>query len=152
MARRSWIGALGDPSVVHLLEFEIGKEALGGAKAEDPFDSGCLREAGNLIKRVCTKQAISGDYAVSSLRDGAVVHVQVGFLLLADRDALADRVGALSGEAGAWASRRHFLLDAEKAEILNAAGVPRDNRGAGRKAREKARAIEQELGPRWIIH
>lgn len=129
----------------------MDSEVLGGANKTDPFDSARLREAGNLMKRVCTKQVISGAYAISATRDGAVPRIYCGFETRADRDAIAELAGAgpaLSG--GTWASRRQILLDTAKEQALNAAAIPRDNKGAGRRARKRDHQEEEYLSLRWL--
>ena len=148
MAKLSSIEALGESANVHLLEIELGNHVLGGAREGDPFDGERSREAGNLLRRVCTGQSIPGDYAIKAIREGAI-RVRCGFVDVADCNIVAKLADAKPVKPLSWGSRWHLVLDTAKEEALNAAGTNRDNRSAGRLAREKFVALERERGLLW---
>jgi hypothetical protein len=148
MKRHSSIDSLGDPSLVHLLEIELSPDVLGGIRAGDTFDGERIREAANLLKRVCTKQKVAGDYAVTAARD-TNISVRCGFLNVRERDLIGDLAGAVILSAPPWASRRYLLLDPATEVLLNESGVPRDSKGAGRRAKQKAEKDEVDRGLRW---
>lgn len=150
MTRFSSIEALGDASLVHLLEIELSLDVLGGKRTGDPFDGERIREASNLLKRVCTGQKILGDYAVTSARD-TNIRVRCGFLDVRERDLIGDLAGAIVAPSLHWASRRHCLLDPAIETFLNAAGTRKDNKGPGRRAREKGRKDEDDRTLRWRV-
>jgi hypothetical protein len=150
MTRHSSVEALGDPSLVHLLEVELSSDVLGGTRAADAFDGERIREAANLLKRVCTKQKVAGDYAVSGVRAGNI-SVRCGFLDVRERDLIGDLGGAVVLTGGPWATRRYILLDPASEALLSDAGTPRDNSSAGRRARDRARKAEDDRGLRWKV-
>lgn len=150
MPRVSSLDALGANGQIHVLDLELHENALGGASSNDHFDSDRVREAGNLLKRVCTKQSIAGGYSVTALREGDI-RVRCGFANRHDRDIIANFAGAASQSAGPWASCRRFVLDPETVEALIAVAIPRDIKGPGRRARERQRDEEGQRGLRWKV-
>ncbi len=151
MTRHSSLDALGDPSLVHLLEIELSPDTLGGVRSVDPYDGERIREAANLLKRVCSKQKLAGEYAVAPAR-GTNISVRCGFRDVRERDLIGDLAGAsVVVSPPPWASRRYCLLDPAREVVLGAAGKPRDNKGAGRRAQAKAVKDQDEQGLRWKV-
>ena len=145
----SWADLAQAAARAHLLAARLDASFFGGKVANDPFDSHRLREAVNLMARVCTQLKLPGAHAATTSRAQGASLVLCLFELPEDRDKVAELAApATPGEAGEWASRREFLLCARVHDRLVAVGGETDNRYAGRRRRDRDReAAAQTL--RW---
>ena len=149
MPKVSWADLAQAPARAHLLVARLDASFFGGKVTNDPFDSHRLREAVNLMGRVCTRFKLPGAHTATTSRAQGASLVLCLFELREDRDRVAELAAATTpGDAGEWASRRDFLLCARVHERLVAVGGETDNRYAGRRRRERDReAAAQTL--RW---
>lgn len=135
--------ALGE---AHELVAQLAAGFLGGPKDTDPFDTARLREASNLMARMCTRLGLAERYAITPMR-GATPMVGLAFASSADFERVALLSRAAGNELGP--ARKSFTLDEEThAQLLEVAGEPDYDRA---ERRNKAKTEDQSaaLSQRW---
>ncbi len=143
LSKVTWADLAQSPAKAHLLIGELESSFFGGKIANDPFDSQRLREAVNLMGRVCTRLKLGGSYtATTSRAESGSSMVLCLFGKLEDRDRVADlaRARIAEDDPKGWASRRIFSLCSAVHECLVAVGGETDNRYASRRRREREHA------------
>lgn len=144
--RRSWSEVMSRPGSYFLLVGRLHPSFGGGP--QEPLDSHRLRFAGDPMKRCCSGLGSEGGFSVEGSRTGgtAIVHVAV------EREANLERATSLTSSkpepSSPWKAKPDFeLTEALHDRLLEVAG-PADQRGAGRRDRE--RREKQSL--RWKVH
>ncbi len=143
LSKVTWADLAQIPAKAHLLIGELESSFFGGKVANDPFDSQRLREAVNLMGRVCARLKLDGSYTATTSR----AESGSSMVLLPVRETRGSRQGRRSRPR---ASRRrrckrmgepaHFPLCPAVHECLVAVGGETDNRYAGRRRRERDHA------------
>ncbi|MDB5578677.1 MAG: hypothetical protein JWR80_3853, partial [Bradyrhizobium sp.] len=134
--------ALGE---VHELLAQLAPSFGGGPKEGDPFDTVRLREAYNLLARMCKRLGITGRYSISALR-GVTPMVSLALESAGDYE----RVVLLTGTDGEdlGPARKSFTLDeATYIRLLDVAGPPDNDRKDRQKKAEEARVFSA----RWDL-
>lgn len=102
------------------------------------FRSDELKNAVNLMVRTCGKLRGAGSFAVTAMRVGRP-GVLVAFDVQGDLDALGRLLSlARPSRMGPW----EFEMSQRAIEALERVGGPKDVSGAGRRERERLRAME----------
>jgi hypothetical protein len=149
MKRTPWGEIVANPSSCHLLVGRLDDSFAGGPDGR--YDTHRLRFAVNLMMRCCTGLSLQGTFAVQGSRDGSETQVQLATTEANDFLRLRTVTGSTSGVAPPWKSLATFVLDEALHErLLEFAGAP-DNRGAGRRARERVAVEREELSLRWKV-
>ncbi|MDB5578748.1 MAG: hypothetical protein JWR80_3924 [Bradyrhizobium sp.] len=125
------------------LVVEIGADFAGGPKADDPFDTARLREACNLMARLCTRLGLAGDYAITPIR-GVTPMVGLAFACASDYRHI---VQLWRGDVPGPVHNSVLLDDAIHTCLLEVAGPPDCDRSKRRsKAKEEMASAFSE---RW---
>lgn len=149
MKRTPWGQILANPSSFHLLVGRLDESFAGGSDGH--FDTHRLRFAVNLMMRCCTGLSLQGTFAVQGSREESEPQVQLATTEASDFLRLRTLTGSATGVATPWKAVGNFVLDeALHEQLLEFAGTP-DNRGAGRRARERATAEAEERSLRWRV-
>lgn len=149
MKRTPWSEVLADPACYHLLVGCLHDSFAGGPDGQ--YDTNRLRFAVNLMMRCCTGLALGGSFAVQGSRAGGEPQVQVALSGSEDFVRLRTLTGGHPAELPPWKAGGSFVLrDTLHARLLLFAGPP-DERGAGRRARERAAAESEERSLRWKV-
>lgn len=149
MKRTPWGEIVANPSFCHLLVGRLDDSFAGGPDGR--YDTHRLRFAVNLMMRCCTGLSLQGSFAVQGSREGSEPQVQLATSDANDFLRLRTLTGSRPGAAPPWKSLGTFVLDEALHErLLEFAGAP-DNRGAGRRARERAAAETEERSLRWKV-
>lgn len=149
MKRKPWGAMVAIPSSCHVLVGRLDDSFAGGPDGQ--YDTHRLRFAVNLMMRCCTGLSLEGTFAVQGSRDGSGPQVQLATSEASDFLRLRTLMGGTAGMAPPWKSLGTFVLDeAIHEQLLEFAGAP-DNRGAGRRARERAAAEVEQRSLRWKV-
>jgi hypothetical protein len=150
MARATWSDVVCNQATFHLLTGLLDDTFEGGPG--EKFDTERLRFAVNLMKRCCSALALRGVCAVQGARTGGRLAVQMAI----ENDADLARLRTLTSSqkrpsSMAWKGEEEFVLDQSLHERLLEVAGPPDERGAGRRARERAKADMEERSLRWKV-
>lgn len=149
MKRTPWSEVLADPACYHLLVGCLHDSFGGGPDGQ--YDTNRLRFAVNLMMRCCSGLSLGGSFAVQGSRAGGEPQVQMALSDARDFGRLHAITGGRPTELPPWKAGAQFVLrDTLHARLLVFAGPP-DERGAGRRARERAAAESQERSLRWKV-
>lgn len=149
MKRTPWGEIVANPASFHLLVGRLDESFAGGPDAN--YDTQRLRFAVNLMMRCCTGLSLQKTFAIQGSRAGGEPQVQLAISDENDFLRLRTVTGSKLDGAAPWKALGVFVLDEALHErLLEFAGAP-DNRGAGRRARERATADLEERSLRWRV-
>ena len=142
MARVSWKDV---SSSIVAWQLVLGVLPKAGDGATN-FRSDELKDAVNRMVRTCSQLRGTGRFAVTAMRVGRPGAL-VAFEVQADLDALGRLVTlARPSRSGPW----EFEMHAGAIKALEQVGGLKDGSGVGRRARERARAMEEfQTKLRW---
>lgn len=149
MKRTPWADIVATPASRYLLIGTLD-DSFGGGPGGG-YDSDRLRFAVNLMKRCCTGLSLQGTLAVQASRSDAQPQVQISTDDQADFQRLTLITSGTQIAETPWKGQCQFVLDeAMHQQLLEIAGEP-DNRGAGRRERERRVAEVEDRILRWKV-
>lgn len=150
MSLTPWSEIVSRQASFHLLIGRLHDSFAGGAI--DKFDTHRLRFATALMKRCCRATPLKGPAAVHGSREGTQPVVLVAIETTGDFVQLGSLTGSAPEAAPPWRAQSRFVLDEDlHIQLLGIAGPP-DERGAGRRLREKRAADLEDGSLRWKIY
>jgi hypothetical protein len=151
MAKTPWSEVAARPEAWHLLVGRLDDTFGGGRCESDTFDTARVRFAVNLMARYCSNCAAQGVVALQGGRDGCDTLVKVALNDASDFRRLSLVTAGEPAPAGEWKAQAGFVLDEPlHRQLLKVAGAP-DSRGAGRRARERQVAEQDDRSLRWRV-
>lgn len=151
MPKTSWSEVAARPDAWYLLLGRLDPTFGDGPCDSDPFDTARVRFAVNLMARYCSGLPLQGPIALQGGRDGRHTLVKLATSDPADFRKLNTVLASTPAPAGDWQEQGHFVLDdVLHRKLLRIAGAP-DMRGAGRRAKERQAAEQEDRSLRWRV-
>lgn len=149
MKRTPWAEITTEPTSRYLLIGMLADSFGGGPRGG--YDSDRLRFAVNLMKRCCSGMDLQGTFAVQASRSDSQPQVHISTDDQADFQRLTTITCSRQIEETPWKGQSQFSLDeAMHQQLLEIAGAP-DNRGSGRRERERRAAEAEDRSLRWKV-